>query len=129
MEAQKKKLMRILNVSAEEAEKIIADDKAIDRGEKLFELTEEQKKVAKKMSNFDSKNRKKPMVLDLKQPKNRKENATKSGIIAELVTFFSENSQFSVENLEILNKERQFTFKIGDETYEITLIQKRKPKK
>jgi len=129
MEAQKEKLMRILNVSEEEAEKIIADDKAIDRGEKLFELTDEQKKVAKKMSNFDSKNRKKPMVLDLKQPKNRKENATKGGIIAELVTFFSENSQFSVENLEILNKERQFTFKIGDETYEITLIQKRKPKK
>lgn len=129
MEAQKEKLMRILNVSEEEAEKIIADDKAIDKGEKLFELTDEQKKVAKKMSNFDSKNRKKPMVLDLKQPKNRKENATKSGIIAELVTFFSENSQFSVENLEILNKERQFTFKIGDETYEITLIQKRKPKK
>lgn len=129
MEAQKEKLMRILNVSAEEAEKIIADDKAIDKGEKLFELTDEQKKVAKKMSNFDSKNRKKPMVLDLKQPKSRKENATKSGIIAELVTFFSENSQFSVENLEILNKERQFTFKIGDETYEITLIQKRKPKK
>ncbi len=129
MEAQKEKLMRILNVSAEEAEKIIADDKAIDKGEKLFELTDEQKKVAKKMSNFDSKNRKKPMVLDLKQPKNRKENATKSGIIAELVTFFSENSQFSVENLEILNKERQFTFKISDETYEITLIQKRKPKK
>lgn len=129
MEAQKEKLMRILNVSAEEAEKIIADDKAIDKGEKLFELTDEQKKVVKKMTNFDSKNRKKPMVLDLKQPKNRKENATKSGIIAELVTFFSENSQFSVENLEILNKERQFTFKIGDETYEITLIQKRKPKK
>lgn len=129
MEAQKEKLMRILNVSAEEAEKIIADDKAIDKGEKLFELTDEQKKVVKKMTNFDSKNRKKPMVLDLKQPKSRKENATKSGIIAELVTFFSENSQFSVENLEILNKERQFTFKIGDETYEITLIQKRKPKK
>lgn len=129
MEAQKEKLMRILNVSEEEAEKIIADDKAIDKGEKLFELTDEQKKVAKKMSNFDSKNRKKPMVLDLKQPKNRKENATKGGIIAELVTFFSENSQFSVENLEILNKERQFTFKIGDEIYEITLIQKRKPKK
>ena len=129
MEAQKEKLMRILNVSAEEAEKIIADDKAIDKGEKLFELTDEQKKVVKKMTNFDSKNRKKPMVLDLKQPKNRKENATKSGIIAELVTFFSENSQFSVENLEILNKERQFTFKIGNETYEITLIQKRKPKK
>jgi len=120
--------MRILNISEAEAEAVMADDKAIDKGEKLFELTDEQKKVVKKMANFDSKNRKKPMIWGLKQPKNRKENATKGGIIAELVTFFSENSQFSVENLEILNKERQFSFKIGDETYEITLIQKRKPK-
>ena len=128
-ETEVARLMKLTNSTREEDRDMLECDKRIDRGEKLFELTDEQKKVAKKMSNFDSKNRKKPMVLDLKQPKNRKENATKGGIIAELVTFFSENSQFSVENLEILNKERQFTFKIGDETYEITLIQKRKPKK
>lgn len=121
--------MKNLGISREEAEMVIADDKAIDKGEKLFELTAEQKAVVKKMTNSDTKNRKKPMVLDLKQPKNRQKNATKGGIIAELATFLGENSQFSVENLEILNEERQFSFKIGEETYEITLIQKRKPKK
>lgn len=121
--------MKNLGISEEEARQVIADDRAIDKGEKLFELTDEQKKVAKKMSNFDSKNRKKPMVLDLKQPKTRKKNATKGAIIAEMATFLSENSQFSVENLEILNEERQFSFKIGEEVYEITLVQKRKPKK
>lgn len=120
--------MKNLGISEAEALQVIADDKAIDRGEKLFELTDEQKKVAKKMSNFDSKTRKKPVIVGSK-PTKRKENATKSGIITEIATFLGGNSQFSVENLEILNPERQFSFKIGDETYEITLIQKRKPKK
>ena len=34
----------------------------------------------------------------------------------------------TVENLEITNKERQIAFKIGENSFEITLIQKRKPK-
>lgn len=59
----------------------------------------------------------------------RKENATKAGIIAEIAEFLEKNSQFSVENLQITNKERQISFIIGGETYEFTLVQKRKPKK
>ena len=55
--AQIEKLMKNLGISEEEALQVLADDKAIDKGEKLFELSEEQKKVAKKMTNFDSKNR------------------------------------------------------------------------
>lgn len=127
--AQVEKLMKNLGISEEEALQVLADDKAIDKGEKLFELSEEQKKVAKKMTNFDSKNRKKPIVVGSKPTNSRAKNATKGGIIAELATFLTENSQFSIENLEILNAERQISFKIGDETYEITLAQKRKPKK
>lgn len=126
--AQVEKLMRNLGISEDEALQVIADDKAIDKGEKLFELSEEQKKVAKKMTNFDSKNRKKPIVVGSKSTK-RKENATKGGIIAELTQFLTENSQFSIENLEILNAERQISFKIGEDTFELTLTQKRKPKK
>lgn len=126
--AQVEKLMRNLGISEDEALQVIADDKAIDKGEKLFELSEEQKKVAKKMTNFDSKNRKKPIVVGSK-PTKRKENATKGGIIAELTQFLTENSQFSIENLEILNAERQISFKIGEDTFELTLTQKRKPKK
>ncbi len=42
-EKQVEKLMRLLNISEEEALQVIADDKAIDKGEKLFEQTKEQK--------------------------------------------------------------------------------------
>ena len=118
-------LIRKLGLSYQEAEAVVLDDKAIDKGEKLFELTEEQKKVAKKMTNFDTKN----IKNDQKRTVNRAKNATKSAIIAEIVQFLSENSQFSIENVEIINEERQFGFKIGENAYEITLTQKRKPKK
>lgn len=118
-------LIRKLGLSYQEAEAVVLDDKAIDKGEKLFELTEEQKKVAKKMTNFDTKN----IKNDQKRTVNRAKNATKGAIIAEIVQFLSENSQFSIENVEIINEERQFGFKIGENAYEITLTQKRKPKK
>lgn len=71
-----------------------------------------------------------------KQPTNykftkrqRKPNATKGGIIAELAQFLGENSEFCIENLEIVNKERQISFQIGEDKFELTLAQKRKPKK
>ena len=82
--AQIEKLMKNLGISEEEALQVLADDKAIDKGEKLFELSEEQKKVAKKMTNFDSKNRKKPIVVGSKPANSRAKIATKGGIIAEL---------------------------------------------
>lgn len=47
--SQVEKIMRLLECSKEEAENIIASDKAIDKGEKLFELNQEQKKAEKKM--------------------------------------------------------------------------------
>lgn len=43
-----RKLMNKLNISENEALEILADDEAIDKGEKLFELTPEQKKASKK---------------------------------------------------------------------------------
>ena len=46
-----------------------------------------------------------------------------------MATFLAENSDFSVKKLEITNKERQIAFEIGGEKYELTLVQKRKPKK
>ena len=51
-----------------------------------------------------------------------------AGIIAELAKFLTENSENACENVEITNKERQIAFKIGENAYELTLIQKRKPK-
>ena len=47
-----------LQCSIEEAKQIIKDDYAIDHNEKLFELTAEQKKVAKTMTRVDSEKQK-----------------------------------------------------------------------
>lgn len=60
--------------------------------------------------------------------KEKKTNPTKASIIAEIVQFLGEKSENAVENLQILNKERQISFTIGTETYELTLVQKRKAK-
>ena len=80
------------------------------------------------IKSVHEKTKKKPVALDNK-PRERKANPTKGGIIAEIAAFLSEKSEFATENVEITNKERMIAFKIGDESYEITLIQKRKPKK
>lgn len=58
----------------------------------------------------------------------RKPNATKGGLIEELAKFLSEGSDFSVNDLKVVNKERQLTFTVGENTFDLTLIQKRKPK-
>ena len=122
--------MRVLSVSAEEAEEILKADKAIDRGERVpFDLSPEQEKMAKKFANVDTKKRKAPTVYNLDaRGKARKENPTKASIIAELAKFLTETSENACEMVEITNKERQITFKIGENAYELTLVQKRKPK-
>ena len=129
-ETQKERIMRILDVSAEEADEILKADKAIDRGERVpFDLSPEKKKLAKKFANVDTKQRKKPTVYNLDaRGKARKENPTKASIIAELAKFLTENSENACEMVEITNKERQIAFKIGENAYELTLVQKRKPK-
>lgn len=125
-ETQKHKLMRILGCSAEEADDIIATDKMIDQGQRTpYDLDPEREKMAKKFANAGAK--RKPTVYQF-QKRERKANPTKGGIIAELAKFLAENSEFAVENVEITNKERQIAFKIGENAFELTLTQKRKPK-
>ena len=121
-------IMRLLKCSREEAESVIKDDEAIDKGVKLFELTDEQKANVKKMTKAGTRETKKPFVPDLK-PRERKKNATKSAIIAALAKFLTENEEILVENLQILNEEKLISFSIGENTYELDLKQKRKPKK
>lgn len=125
-ESQKEKLMRVLDCTAEEADDIIATDKMIDQGKRTpYDLDPETEKMAKKFAN--SREKKKPTVYDFKK-RERKANPTKGGIIAELAKFLEENSEFATESVEITNKERQIAFKIGEDAFELTLVQKRKPK-
>lgn len=122
--SQKEKIMEVLGVSAEEADEILAYDKQVDQGKTTeYDLTADQEKVAKKMRQAD----RKPFVPKFTK-RERKPNATKGALIEEFFNFLQKNSQFSIENLEILNKERQISFSIGEDKFEITLTQKRKPK-
>lgn len=110
-----------------EAEKVYEYDKAVEHDEKTeFDATPEQLKVERQMARTGT--RKTPTAYKFAK-KERKPNATKGGLIAEIAQFLSENSGFAVENLEITNKERQIAFEIGGEKFEFTLVQKRKPKK
>ena len=120
------RIMHGLKCSPEEAQEILAYDKAVDRGEKTeHDLPQDKLEVARKFAH--TRTRKAPTVYKFTK-RERKPNATKAGIIAELFTFLSENSDFAVENAEITNKERQIAFKIGEDSFELTLVQKRKPK-
>lgn len=120
-ETQVERIMRNLKCSREEAEQIVADDKAIDRGERMvFDLSKEEEKQALKYANTGTRK-----TDGVKTERKRKENPTKASVIAEIGKFLTENGY---EMVEITNKERQIAFKIGENAYELTLVQKRKPK-
>lgn len=115
-----------MKLSPEDADDVLAYDYAVDHDEKTpYDLPPEKLKEAKKFAHTGT--RKQPTVYKFTK-RERKPNATKAGIIEELTQFFMEKSDFSCENVTVLNKERQISFKIGEETYELTLVQKRKPK-
>lgn len=128
-EAQIERIMNGLNCSKEEAEKIYQTDLEIDRGQSHdFDLPPEKEKWAKKMCNVTTRARKAPTVYQFSQ-RTRKPNATKGGLVAELAKFLAEASEYEVTNLDITNAERQIAFSIGETNFELTLVQKRPPKK
>lgn len=111
--------MRILNCGEGEADAIIAADRAIDRGQpQPFDLTPAQLKNTKEYRTVGTK---KPTVYNFSQRK-RKEKPEKAEIISKIAEILGK----SVENLQIINAERQISFQIGANKYEITLTQKRK---
>lgn len=120
-ETQVERIMKHLNCSKEDALDIIACDKAIDRGERMeFDLPIELEKEAKKMSNVGSRK-----TDGKKVERKRKENPTKSTLITEISQFLTENGY---ENVQITNKERQIAFSVGENSFELTLVQKRAKK-
>ena len=130
--------MKKLGYSDAEIQQMLADDKAVDRGQTMeWDLSPEEHKKAMKYANSDEKKKKTAdsgekkgkTVYNLDATgKKKKENPTKANIIALLATILTENDDFSAENVEITNKERQIAFTVGENAFELTLVQKRKPK-
>ena len=128
--------MRKAGYSDEEIQRMLADDKRVDRGEILeWDMSAEEHKKAMKFANVTDKKPKTEEKAPKKgataynfdtSTKKRKENPTKASIIAEIAKFLQENSENACENVQIINAERQISFTIGENTYEFTLVQKRK---
>jgi len=126
-ETQKDRIMRILKVSSAEADEILAYDKAIDRAgakDRLdHDISLEAEKMVKKLY-VNATEHKKPTVYKFNQ-RTRAENTTKSGIITALEQFLQAQG---FENVSVENKERLINFTVGDTNFDLTLVQKRKPK-
>ena len=140
MAISNKQLMAMKKAGMTDAEiqQVLLDDKAVDRGQVMeWDLPPEEHKKAMKYANSDEKKKKTAENGEKKGKtaynldatgKKKKENPTKANIIALLATILTENGDFSAENVEITNKERQIAFTVGENAFELTLVQKRKPK-
>lgn len=124
MEEKQLVALRKLNLTEEEIADVLKSDKEIDKGAKLFNLTPEQEKASKKARSTGTKQ---PTAYKFTK-RERKENTTKAAIIAEIAHFLTENAEIGCKMVEITNKERQIAFKVGENAYELTLVQKRKAK-
>lgn len=123
----KERLDRIKKVFSDdkEAREILAYDKKVDKEKRAeFDLNPEQEKVARAFCRTGT--RKTPTAYNWKKPIERKPNATKGGLIAELAEFLTTASNFEIVNLEVVNKERLITFQVGEHTFTLTLVQNRK---
>lgn len=124
MEKRINELMVALKCSRDEALDIIEQDKIIDKGGRTyFDFDKEKEKEAIKMSRTGT--RKTPTVYDFSK-RERKADTTKEGVIQQIADFLTENGY---ANVEIVNKSKLITFKIGTDTYKFDLIRQRQPKK
>lgn len=117
--------MKTLDISREEAIEMWNDDHDIDAGKaKDFDLDPEKQKVVKEMTKAGGKARAKET-----KPRERKPNDEKRTIIQDLNDFLVNSCQDYINLVEIVNVEREITFKIGENDYSLVLTLHRKPKK
>ena len=105
------KLMKNLGISREEALQVIADDKAIDKGEKLFELSAEQKKAVKQATRADSKPRSAPTKREPKVDKDK----------AEIMQTIDDALCSLVDDVQERTNDRELVFIYNEKKYKITL--------
>lgn len=115
-------MARALNCSREDALDVIESDRAIDRGERVwFDMDKDAEKEALK----DAHKGQKHTVYNFTQ-RERKANPEKQEIIAKIAEALTADFEGEVS---ITNKEREVSFKFGENDYSITLVCHRKPKK
>ena len=117
--------LRKLGLTDAEIEQVLADDKRIDKGEKLFELTAEQKKASKQARKAD----RAPTVYKLDNTagkRSKKVDNDKRFLIDTFVWALTTDIEHSgdnvhAENVNIINPEREVEFFYNGKKYKIVL--------
>ena len=105
--------MRRLGFTEQEIAETLEADRKIDKGEKLYELTPEQKQVEKKARQAD----RKPTVYNF-QKRERKADTGKRDLISALVSAVAPLADGEVE---ITNIERECVFAVDGRKYKVVL--------
>lgn len=122
--------MKKLGMTDEEIAELATYDDAVDHNKKTkYDLTAEQAKVAREFAKVGRTAQPTVYKLDNEKGKrSKKENPVKASIIALLAECLAADSKIGIQFLEIPNAERQISFAVNENLFELTLIQKRNPK-
>ena len=104
--------MRKMGMTEQEIADVLEADKRIDRGEKLFELTDEQKQAEKKARQAD----RAPTVYKF-QKRERKEDKDKADLLGAMFNAILP----MCDTYEVANSEREFSFTYHGRKFKVVL--------
>lgn len=106
------KIMQVLGVSEEEAREILATDKAIEQGADPFPLTDAEEKASKEARRAEQ-----DKATRKQTTKPKKVDADK----AEIISVLDDALCDLVDNVEVINPEREILFYFNERKFKITL--------
>ena len=107
-------LMKALDLTEEQAIELMESDERIDKGERLFELSQEGRQVERAMKQTHSVDAYgKPRVRE------RKEDQQKRKIVKILADALG--MSLPLTEMVVVNEERELTFKVGTRKFKIIL--------
>ena len=107
-------LMKALDLTEEQAIELMESDERIDKGERLFELSQEGRQVERAMKQTHSVDAYgKPRVRE------RKEDQQKREIVKILADALG--MSLPLTEMVVVNEERELTFKVGNRKFKIIL--------
>lgn len=103
--------MKRLGMSEAEIADVLESDKRIDKGEKLFELTTEQKQAEKKAKGTGTRT-----VYNFQKRERKADNDKR-----EIIQCIDDALCDLVDNVEVTNPEREILFTYNEKKYKIVL--------
>ena len=106
------KLMQVLGVSEEDAREILATDKAIEQGAAPFPLTDAEEKASKEARRAEQNKATRKQTAKPKKVDTDK---------AEIISVLDDALCDLVDNVEVINPEREILFYFNERKFKITL--------